>query len=110
MRTHQLINVWCFIDSRSWITKKLKGLADGNEKDDSVPSTSPTKLLNTSFSSSESNNKMKVSGNYDPRDGYLFKALNLIENEVFYRDSSCASAEPQYGIVQNTLVYLTHYQ
>lgn len=94
-----------FIDSRSWITRKLKGLADGNEKD--VNSPSPPKLLNTS-SESSSNHNIKVSGNYDPRDGYLFKALNLIENEVFYRDSSYASDEPKYGIVQNTLVYLTH--
>lgn len=46
-----------------------------------------------------------VSGNYDPRDGVLFKALNLIENEIFYRDPLPPS---KHGIVQNALVYLNY--
>lgn len=48
---------------------------------------------------------MPVSGNYDPQGGYIFQALNLIENEVFYSD---AVIERQNGVIQNALVYLNY--
>lgn len=53
----------------------------------------------------DENNTVKVSGNYDPQRGYVFKALNMIENEVFYSDPV---SERQNGIIQNALVYLNY--
>lgn len=49
--------------------------------------------------------KVEVSGNYDPQRGYVYQALNMIENEVFY---SNPVTERQNGIVQNALVYLNY--
>ena len=49
---------------------------------------------------------MKVSGNYDPRDGFLFKALNLIENEIFYRDPVPSTSS--HGLIQGSLLYLNY--
>lgn len=46
-----------------------------------------------------------VSGNYDPNYGLIFKALNFIENEVFYSDAT-TTIERQAGIIQRALIQL----
>lgn len=44
-------------------------------------------------------------GNYDPTRGLLFKALHLIETEIFYSEPVYQPLE-QYGRVQGALAYL----
>lgn len=96
-----------FSDSRNWLPKKLKILP--SKKDD--PSDEPPLKLNklrvptAPANETDDSRKVEVSGNYDPQRGYVFQALNMIENEVFY---SHPVSERQNGILQNALVYLNY--
>lgn len=50
-------------------------------------------------------NQSTVSGNYDPNNGVLFRALHLIENEIFYSSDSGVN-EKQHRLIEDALVYL----
>jgi len=106
----ELNRVVADLDSRTWLPKKLKILP--SKKDDAPSDEPPLKLNKLRAPTSPANEtdgdsaKTKiVSGNYDPQRGYVFQALNMIENEVFY---SNPVGERQNGIIQNALVYLNY--
>lgn len=87
--------------------KKLQILPS---KKDDTPEEPPLKLNKLRVPASpanetENSEKVQVSGNYDPQRGYVFQALNMIENEVFYSDPV---RERQNGIIQDALVYLNY--
>lgn len=93
-------------DSRNWIPRKLKILPS---KKDDTPDDPPlilNKLRVLATETGGSSQVKNVSGNYDPQRGYVFRALNMIENEVFY--SHPVSGVRQNGIIQNALVYLNY--
>lgn len=51
--------------------------------------------------------KQTHSGNYNPENGLIFRALNMIENEIFYRDET--EYERKSGIVTKALMYLEYF-
>ncbi|KAG4078572.1 hypothetical protein HA402_002686 [Bradysia odoriphaga] len=94
------------LDSRNWIPKKLKMLPSRKDDTPDEPPLKLNKLPVPASSETDGSRQVKnVSGNYDPQRGYVFQALNMIENEVFY---SHPVSERQNGIIPNALVYLNY--
>jgi len=96
------------LESRNWLPKKLKILPSKKDDTSDEPPLKLNKLkVPTSPAANETDDikQGNVSGNYDPQRGYVFQALNMIENEVFY---SNPLSEQQTGIIQNALVYLNY--
>lgn len=88
-----------FTESRNWLPRIPKILPE--KKQDSVRPPPPDKPSGTNDNSQSTT----VSGNYNPNNNAIFKALHLIENEIFY------SSEPtskSHRIIQDALVYLSY--
>ncbi|KAJ6626580.1 putative OPA3-like protein [Pseudolycoriella hygida] len=94
------------LDSRKWLPRILPSKRD--DISDEPPPLKINKLRLPTSPADETadvSKAVQVSGNYDPRRGLVFQALNMIENEVFY---SHPVIERQKGIIQNALVYLNY--
>lgn len=100
-----LYNDLFFTDSRSWLNK-IKILPDRKDHSDDEPPPLRLNKLPPVSNSQSTPTPYNVSGNYDPRDGIVHSGLNLVENEVFYRDSSDEQRRPSAGLVQEALIFL----
>lgn len=109
-----------FVASRSWLPKKPKIIDDAIKLGEHAITLSAKNVNN-------------FQGNFNPNDGILFKALNLIENEVFSSDAECDDVDDdddyvvtdatdvrsfysgkdgsrRTGLVTKALIYLDNYE
>lgn len=106
---HKLINlIFKFPESRSWFKIKLLGKEKGSpDKEDNADTEKLTPSSSGTF-------KKSYSGNFNPEDNLIFKALNMIENETFYSESKSEDSDTidgiqhNHGIVKKALVYLNY--
>lgn len=84
---------------------KIKILPDRKDHTDDEPPPLRLNKLPPVSNDQATPTPYNVSGNYDPRDGIVHSGLNMVENEVFYRDSS-DDQRPSAGLKQDALVFL----
>lgn len=103
-------NYCCVTESRTWLPKKPKIFDDSssssvNEISSKLDTNKPANVPSTSI-------HHKVAGNLNPypNSGVVFRSLNYIQNELFYRGDDNTSEERKEGIVTQSLIYLENYQ
>lgn len=97
-----------FTESRTWLPKKPKIFDDSN----SVKEISSKLDLNKPGNVPSDSVQQQTDGNIlnpYPNHGVVFRSLNYIQNELFYRTEKPIE-ERKEGIVTQSLIYLENYQ
>lgn len=91
------------LESRKWLPRiNILGSSKNDDSNDNLP-TEPTPPPSPPPPPSPSPSfQSHTTGNYDPNNGFLFKSLNLIENEILYSPSDTEG----HRIIHEALVYL----
>lgn len=90
----------CFTESRTWLPKKPKIFDDS--------SSNSVKEISSEIEINKPSNDGNILNPY-PNHGVVFKSLNYIQNELFYRSENIPE-ERKEGIVTQSLIYLENYQ
>lgn len=75
------------------------------DREDQPPPPPPPSGDKDSTVLKESSQPTTVMGNYTANGGVLFKALNLIESEIFYSEEPTSK---EHRIIEDALVYLNY--
>lgn len=89
--------------------QRLSKQQQSDAADSTVPISTSSQIVSAAAASQAGKQHANDAGNYDydPSCGLLFKALHLIETEIFYSEPVYRPLE-HYGRVQSALAYLDY--